>query len=136
MKALSICQPWAWLIVNGYKDVENRTWRTKFRGDVLIHASQKFDRAGFLWVLANTDVGLDMPPIFTFTNEVGFLGGIVGRAVITDCHDRDHGSHIPGLGESQWFSGPFGFVLKDAKPMPFRAMRGRLGFFEVPNVKA
>ena len=26
MKALSIRQPWAWLIVNGYKDVENRTW--------------------------------------------------------------------------------------------------------------
>ena len=30
--ALSIQQPWAWFIVNGYKDVENRTWSTKFRG--------------------------------------------------------------------------------------------------------
>jgi hypothetical protein len=25
-KAISICQPWAWLIVNGYKDIENRIW--------------------------------------------------------------------------------------------------------------
>lgn len=29
---LSIRQPWAWLIVNGYKDIENRTWPTHFRG--------------------------------------------------------------------------------------------------------
>ena len=34
---LSIRQPWAWLIVNGYKDIENRTWSTRFRGKVLIH---------------------------------------------------------------------------------------------------
>jgi hypothetical protein len=40
MKALSIRQPWAWLIVNGYKDIENRSWATKFRGPVLIHAAK------------------------------------------------------------------------------------------------
>lgn len=39
MKAISIRQPWAWLIVNGFKDIENRSWRTKYRGPVLIHAS-------------------------------------------------------------------------------------------------
>jgi hypothetical protein len=30
--ALSVRQPWAWLIVNGYKDVENRSWTTHYRG--------------------------------------------------------------------------------------------------------
>ena len=30
--ALSIRQPWAWLIVNGYKDIENRDWKTHYRG--------------------------------------------------------------------------------------------------------
>ena len=39
MKAISIKQPWASLIVNGIKDIENRTWATKYRGKVLIHAS-------------------------------------------------------------------------------------------------
>jgi len=39
MKAISIKQPWAWLIVNGYKDIENRSWSTNFRGRVYIHAS-------------------------------------------------------------------------------------------------
>ena len=41
MKALSIKQPWASLIAKGIKDVENRTWKTKFRGKVYIHASSK-----------------------------------------------------------------------------------------------
>lgn len=39
MKAISIKQPWASLIVHGIKDIENRTWATKYRGKVLIHAS-------------------------------------------------------------------------------------------------
>ena len=43
MKALSIKQPWAWLIVNGYKDIENRTWKTNYRGTFLVHASKGFD---------------------------------------------------------------------------------------------
>ncbi len=37
MKALSVRQPWGWLIVNGYKDIENRDWNTKLRGRIWIH---------------------------------------------------------------------------------------------------
>jgi hypothetical protein len=40
MKAITIKQPWAFLIVEGVKDIENRTWKTNFRGRVLIHASK------------------------------------------------------------------------------------------------
>src|SRR2546423_12295348 len=39
LRALSLRQPWAWLVVNGYKDIENRSWRTNHRGPLLIHAS-------------------------------------------------------------------------------------------------
>jgi hypothetical protein len=41
MKALLIIMPWAWLIMKFGKDVENRTWRTDYRGTILIHASKK-----------------------------------------------------------------------------------------------
>ncbi len=44
MKALSIRQPWAWLILHGGKDIENRDWATRFRGRVLIHASKGMTR--------------------------------------------------------------------------------------------
>ena len=39
MKVIVIRQPWAWLIVNGFKDVENRSWNTRYRGTLLIQAS-------------------------------------------------------------------------------------------------
>lgn len=47
MKAITIKQPWASLIVHGIKDIENRTWRTNFRGRVLIHSSAKGDIAKY-----------------------------------------------------------------------------------------
>lgn len=40
MKVLSVRQPWAWLIAIGCKTIENRTWLRKYRGRILIHASQ------------------------------------------------------------------------------------------------
>lgn len=48
--ALSIQQPWAWLLVNGFKPVENRSWPTKVRGRIAIHAGKKFDYEGYRWV--------------------------------------------------------------------------------------
>jgi hypothetical protein len=47
MKVLSVKQPWAALLVNGIKDIENRTRRTTFRGRILIHAS-KAQRSEFI----------------------------------------------------------------------------------------
>lgn len=44
MKAITIKQPWASLIVSGLKDIENRTWKTNFRGRVLIHAGKTRER--------------------------------------------------------------------------------------------
>lgn len=39
MKTITIKNPWAYLICSGEKNIENRTWPTKFRGRVLVHAS-------------------------------------------------------------------------------------------------
>ena len=39
MKVLSVKSPWAGLIADGIKHIENRTWRTKYRGTILIHRS-------------------------------------------------------------------------------------------------
>ncbi|MEI8195002.1 MAG: ASCH domain-containing protein [Phycisphaerae bacterium] len=44
MKCLSLWQPWASLVVHGFKHVETRSWETSYRGPLLIHASAKFDR--------------------------------------------------------------------------------------------
>jgi hypothetical protein len=129
MKALSILQPWAWLIVNGHKDIENRTWRTTFRGEVLIHAGKSLDVDSLMWLANNFhQLGLshDLAGklIAIARNEIRLeRGGIVGMATVTDCVNAS---------KSKWFNGPWGFVLADVLPVPFVPFRGSLGFFEVP----
>ena len=121
MKALSIRQPWAWLIVNGHKDIENRSWRTRYRGPVLIHASQgvktrEYATAYNLIHSALLGSGIQLPHIDDLQT-----GGIVGVATITDCVEQS---------DSPWFFGEKGFVLADAKPLQFQQMKGKLSFFE------
>lgn len=117
MKAISIRQPWAWLIVNGYKDIENRSWRTKYRGQVLIHASQGVKKAEYERAKELTErLGITLPDSSSFET-----GGIVGVATITDCVEQS---------ESPWFFGEKGFALTDARPLNFIQMKGKLSFFE------
>jgi len=39
-KAISIRQPWAWAIMHGLKTVENRSWVTRVRGRIWVHAGR------------------------------------------------------------------------------------------------
>lgn len=110
MKALSIRQPWAWLIAAGYKDIENRSWSTKYRGRFLIHAGRRYDGPRNEW---------DWPEIEP-PDEID-LGGIIGEAELVDCVTQSR---------SPWFCGPYGFVMRNARLLPFRECRGALGFFE------
>lgn len=112
--ALSIQQPWAWLIVNGYKDVENRGWSTRVRGLLDIHAGKKFDSDGYEWVRS------EFPHIPLPAPEDFERGGIVGRARLTNCVQ---------FSGSPWFFGDHGFILDSAEPLPFTPCRGQLGFF-------
>ena len=115
MKAISINQPWAWCIVNGYKPVENRDWPTSYRGEVLIHAGLKFDDLGFEVIKRN------FPDIPLPSKEDFDRGGIVGSAKITDC--------VTAM-DSPWFLGHYGFVMTDQKPCALRPCKGALSFFD------
>lgn len=42
MRALSLWQPWAWLVANGWKPIENRPWNCHFRERILIHAGRRY----------------------------------------------------------------------------------------------
>jgi len=115
MKALSVKQPWAWAIVHGYKDVENRDWDTKYRGEVLIHASKGFDMEGYDFIKQMLpDVDVPKPEDF-------FRGGVVGSVEITDC--------VTAM-DSEWFFGKWGFTVTNAKTCVPRICKGALGFFE------
>lgn len=123
--ALSIRQPWAWLIVNGFKDIENRDWPTKFRGRILVHASKGMTRYEWedAWTFAHGSGASSVAIAAGVTRETIERGGIVGAVDIVGCVAES---------ESRWFVGKHGFLLRNPQPMPFRPIKGALGFFKVP----
>lgn len=121
MKALSIRQPWAWLVINAGKDIENRSWPTKLRGRVLVHAAKGMTRREYADVEELLRDDLDHSIKLPAFDEIE-RGGIIGSVEIVDCVDAS---------KSPWFFGPYGFVLHDPQPLPFTPLRGALGFFDV-----
>ena len=98
MKAISIRQPWAWLIVNGYKDVENRTWSTKYRGPILIHTGKKLDPAfDELREELREEFDIHVPPRKELPR-----GGVVGQTTIVDCVTDYDSDSSPGLMALYW----------------------------------
>lgn len=143
MKCITIRQPWAWLIVSGginnmygtyehiplrcgYKNVENRKWRTSFRGRLLIHAAKTepeddelhnaFSRYPTFFAGAKTREYPSWPD----------YGCIIGSVKMVDCV-RDHPS--PWAFPNHWH-----WVLESPRafhrPIPYRGMPG---MFDVPD---
>ena len=123
MKCLSVCQPFAELIVKGEKTIELRSWNTKYRGEFLVHSPTKIRQEDCKRLKIDKDV------LST--------GAIVGKAQIYDVKiyrtktelQDDFNKHFASID----FKGlKYGFVLKNAKkfniPIPYK---GRLGLFDV-----
>ncbi len=130
-RAFSIRQPYAWAICYGYKPVENRDWKAtnpnrRYRGPVLIHAGLREERDDVYGVLRQVahETGQDMTSLKSHYKQNAYRGGLVGGATIVDLV-TDH--------PSEWFHGPLGLVIEDARPIPPIALKGVLGFFRVPD---
>ncbi len=133
MLALSIKQPWAYLIVHGLKDIENRAWSLpktfKTPQRIYVHAGLKQDYSAYDgdptyrrlndWIRRRISPGSS----FDWDDTPLKLGAIIGRVTVMGC--------VRASG-SRWFEGPWGFWLTDAEawetPYPYK---GRQGFFEV-----
>ena len=72
MKVLTIKQPWATLIMQKDKRFEFRSWRTKYRGDLLIHAGKGIDKEA-------------MERLSNYIPEVLPTGKILGKVTLVDC---------------------------------------------------
>ena len=70
MKTISVKQPWAYLICSGIKDIENRKWKTNYRGKVLIHSPIDVDKYGLELVSNNVKL---------------YKSAIIGSVEIIDC---------------------------------------------------
>ena len=126
--ALSVRQPFAWATFHAGMDVENREWATQQRGRILIHAPavvrqedystfQRACRDPEHWLCQAIALAGGLP-----NKENLPRGGIVGEVEIANCV-TEH--------PSPWFTGPYGFVLRNARMIPFDPGPGSLRFFDV-----
>lgn len=118
LPVLSIRQPWAWLILNVGKDIENRDWYTKYRGRFNIHAGKSKIRDEFWDAMKFANISANDMPDDDYLSR----GGIVGSAELVDCVTQS---------PSKWFVGKYGFVLRNPQPHQFYPCKGQLGFFKV-----
>jgi hypothetical protein len=108
----SVRQPYAWAIIAGHKDVENRMWPTNIRGRIYIHAGQSKEELEF---------GMDnlkRKGVKRLPQEKDLIfGALIGSVEIVDCVIRHR---------SKWYAkGTYGFVLAHPKklrmPIPMKA---------------
>ncbi len=129
MKTLSIQQPWASIIIAGIKDVENRTWDTKYRGKLLIHASSKkvpqniMEKMPIEWENEITNaVWMGIMPDFPDMPT----SAIIGYVDLADSRNGDTGSI--------WDQGDdlYKFVMENVYEFdePITGVNGKLGLWE------
>ena len=127
MRTLTVCQPYAELILRGLKRVENRAWPIDYRGAILLHAgkSEKFFTADN----------------YGIPREAMAFGAVVGVAQLRGCircrTARGFDSAVleawPWLDGHEHAEGPYCWILEDvfrfAEPVPYRGMPG---IFDIP----
>ena len=119
---LSVRQPWAELILSGRKTIEVRTWRTRYRGRLWLHAGRRVER--------------EACEVYGFPNRQLAVGSLVGCVDVEDCFGFDEQTW-QALSLEHLNLVPFekrfvGWVLRNPRriaPIPYR---GALGLMKIP----
>jgi len=145
MKALTIIQPWATLIAIGAKKIETRSWPTKYRGPLAIHAGNntQFCRMGGKHYLCGAEPfcsilnahGKALPrergPLGA--TQVMPLGAVVATCTLEECWKITHG--LPNLSQQERAFGDFGvgrwmWMLENITPIGPIPVKGAMGLWE------
>ena len=121
MKCLSVCQPFAELIVQGKKTIELRKWNTEFRGEFLVHSPRKIrpDDCKRLQISSNL-----------------ITGAIIGKVELADVKKYENKLELnldskKHLASNDASDNKYGFILENPKqlkvPIPYNC---QLNFFE------
>jgi hypothetical protein len=137
MKALTVLQPWAQLLILGAKCYDVRCWQTTHRGPLLIHAGRTFPESAR--GLCRSE------PIRDILARAGYKSpfdlprrAFVGTITLEDCLPTDQllhsqvGEHHFAFGDFQ--PGMWAWKMSNPRPLPHPiGFPGRLGVFEVPT---
>ena len=124
MKVITIKQPFATLIAEGYKEYEFRKWKTNYRGDILIHAGKTIDKEA---VLRFKEYNLEYP-----------VGCIIAKASLTDCVPvtdefkeilRKKNSLVYSRVVNENYNDRYGFKMENVKKIDPIYINGQLGLW-------
>lgn len=129
MIALTIWQPWASLIAEGLKPVENRDWkRDSLVGKrIAIHAGKVFDVDAAHGLMGRTGRVRSV-----VRDSQSVRGAIVATAVVSDfVTEFSNLTSVEMLAIRPWFTGPFGWILRDVRKFDPVTCRGAQGLWTV-----
>lgn len=136
MKALSLTQPWATLVVTGEKRIETRSWSTRHEGVIAIHAAKSFPRLA-QEICVNEDVFNEALRRhgYLFPSDLP-TGAIIGTARLIGCRRTEDISAQLSTQELEfgdYHEGRFAWFLSDWIAIPETIpCRGALGLWTVP----
>lgn len=121
IKVLCTREPWGWLIVNGYKGIESRTWQTDYRGELYISTSKTpYDNEDEYIIDVERQYGVKIP------REELRYGGIIGKVFLVDVVTKS---------KSKWFQkGYYGFVLKNQTRVEFTPISSQRLIFSMTGL--
>jgi len=138
-RAISLTQPWCYFMLSlppeHLKRIENRSWNSAVRGPVWVHASKKMTLDDFRSAISfamRAGVPASLLPSSTASHLIP-RGGIVGRFTITGVVRADGGGALCPDRQGRWYMGAYGYVVENARPVPFVPCKGALGFWGVPH---
>lgn len=145
MKAITVIQPWATLLASGKKRYETRSWKTNYRGEVLIHAGKKDPLWGIsaMGKEAWAKVLLAIGQYGDFNRFKLFpTGEIIGKATLVDCIQIDKQmakrikeQYLDEYAFGDFTPGRYAWLMQDAvlfeKPIP---ASGKQGLWNAPDV--
>lgn len=140
MKAITVWQPWATLLATGKKRIETRSWKTSYRGEILIHAG-KPKKNFFDEIYADGEV-------YPFFREAGIVGHkdffepsgmIIGKAKLVNCVRIDEltaqlikEQHPDEFAFGDFSPGRYAWLMEGAalfeKPIPATGKQGLWNF--------
>lgn len=124
MKVITLKQPWASLIVNGYKKYEFRSWKTNYRGELYIHAGKGIDKEGMKRV---ESLNLKYPK-----------SRIIGKVIIEDCIELNDKVNKKINSENEFIYGKdinrkgYAWVIKESELLNIeKEINGKLGLWNI-----
>lgn len=125
MKVITIKEPFATLIKEGYKEYEFRTWRTHYRGEILIHAGKGVDKKAM--------------EKYKHLNLTYSPGKIIAKATLTDCIKIDEDArnllkekndfvYSSVINSPDWEG--YGFQLENVEAIEPILVNGKLGLWD------